>query len=217
MSPPRGDIAPSALVARLQEMPRPNERGLPFPRKDDDGNPVGTFAMWVLTQEEVDLCRADAERYATMLMKRKDEQVNQVAWDENFKSALLVEVLFRALREDGDLSKPLFRTPEEIRHLLSDEECVHLYEAYTAMQMRVGPLFRLLSAEELEEWIVLLAEGADHYPFELCSRGQLVALVLSFVSQMQALRTGKSSSGLASTDGAGTIPSASKTNQNEEG
>ena len=205
------NVEPSALLAKLQEMPRPGQRGLPFPRNNDDGQPIGKFAIWVLMQEEVDLARADAEVYATSLMnKKKDEgPANQVAWTENYQSAVLVEVLFRALRDDDDLSKPLFRSPEEIRHYLTDDECVHLFEAYSAFQHMYGPLFRTLNADELEEWIETLSKGADHYPFELCSRGQLVGLVISFASQMRGLLTGESLPGTPSTDGAGTTPASS--------
>ncbi|MCK9357686.1 MAG: hypothetical protein M0R22_11180 [Dehalococcoidia bacterium] len=207
---PPADVHPGELVARLQQMPRPNKRDLPFPRNDDDGQPIGKFALWVLMQHEVDLCRSDAERYATALMERPNkEKPNQFAWNENYQSALFVEVLYRSLRENDDLSKPLFRSPDEIRHHLSDDECVHLYEAYSAFQQTHGPLFRVLTGDEVDEWIEVLAEGADHYPFELCSRGQLVALVVSLASQIRTSRTGGSSSGTPSTDGATDTPSTS--------
>ena len=206
LNSPPADVAPSALLARLQDTPRPNERNLPFPRKDDDGNPIGTFAFWALMQEEIDLCRADAGAYADSLVKRdKDNNApNQRPWSENYESAVLVEVLFRTLRDNEDLNKPLFRSPDEIRHFLADDEIVHLYEAYSAMQQRRGPLFRVLTEDELEEWIDVLAKGADQYPFELCSRGQLVALVVSFASQMREWQIGKFSSGSDTTDGAET-------------
>jgi len=216
-SPPT-NVQPSALVARLQQMPRPGERGLPFPRLDDDGEPIGKFDVWVLVQEEIDTARADAEAYTTALMKREKDtnEPNQKAWEENYQSAVLVEVLFRALRDNDNASMPLFRSPEEVRHELSDDEIVHLFEAYSAFQQTHGPLFRVLTADELEEWIEVLSRGADHYPFELCSRGQLVALVISFASLMRPLPTGELSSGTASTDGVETTPNSSATKGDED-
>lgn len=215
--PPASEVARSTLVARLLDRPRPHRKGLPFPRVDDDGQPLGRFAVWVLTQEEVDLCRADAEKYASALCKHadKDDAPNQEAWRAIYMSALPVEVLARVLRDNDDLSVPLFRSPEEVRQL-SDDEVVHLFEAYTALQQTTSPLMRTLTEDEVEQWIEALAEGANEYPLELCSRGQLVVLVLSLVSLMRSSPTGSGSSGSGSTDGQDGTPSSSSSEKESE-
>ena len=82
--------------------------------------------------------------------------------------------------------------------------------------MRVVAAAEVDAALDFPALIEALAEGADAYPLELCSRGQLVVLVHSLAKLMRSYLTGEDSSGSASTDGQSGTPSTSTTAKESE-
>lgn len=207
---------PGALLSALLEASRPHER-MDWVRKDEDGKPLGTFVMQVLSASEVERAKGDAEKHVRGLLTTVNDAdtsgakaVNQAAWEDMYQSALAVELLYHACRDADDVRKTLFRTPDDIRDYMTSDEIAQLYDAYDGLQHRVGPLFRLLSDEELEWWIKTLEEGADKLPFGQLSHAALVQLIVSLGSLLRSLRIGTSSPGSESSDGSDTTNTASR-------
>lgn len=204
---PHSDVKPSELVRRLMDSKRPSEV-LPFPRTDADGKPIFEYQMMVLTQEELDSCIANAERYTRTTISDKtgsNEDISNVrreAWSEIYENAKCVELLYEAMRQPDDINKRLFMSPSEIRRHLTIDECALLFKSYEAVQFRFGPIWKLLSDDEIEAWVTTLSEGASSYPLEHMGQGALTQLVISLALRLHMLRTAIVSSGSPSEDGA---------------
>lgn len=198
--PPK-DIPASQLFTRMMDRARPGDV-CPYPRLDDDGNPLGEYRMQVLTQGELDDAFLDAEKYVKRRQKERakalgeneeeSQRGNQEAWREVFESAKMVEVIWRAAR-DRETGRPLFESPKQIRDNLSSQELTSLINAYDQVQHRFGPLYRSLTDTELEQWIQVLARGAEAAlgPLGLLSPGQLVQLIVSLASRLSTSPTSK--------------------------
>lgn len=204
---PPADVPAGELLRKLMDSALPSEV-IPWPRDGEDGKPIGQVAIRILTQDELDKCAANAERYVRNLLNSgiKDksqgsERVNQAAWAELFETAKAVELLYIACRKHDDLGTPLFRTPADIREFATPNEITHVLNAYMQLQFRFGPLWRLLTEEECDEWIRMLEAGADEYPLAQLSPGQLRLLVTSLVSRYGSLAMGKFSDGSQSSVG----------------
>lgn len=191
----------AALFVAITESARPHER-LPYVRFDDEGKPLGHFVCQVLSQREIDCCRGDAEKYTRRTLEQANDgdkdaakAVNQEAWRGVYNSALMVELLYQACRDEDDVRRHLFPDPDSIRTQLTGDEIAQLYDGYETLQFRRGPLFRTLTDEELEWWIDALKEGADQVPFGHLSHGQCVQLIVSLAARLSTSTTGKSSPG----------------------
>jgi hypothetical protein len=187
---------------------RPSEC-VPFPRNDDDGVPLATVRLIVLTQFEIDCCCANAEAYTRKILRElhrlSEEQANNVraeAWQEIYNNAKCIEVLYEAVREAEDVSKRAFVAPDSVRKLLTTDEAASLFHSYEAIQYKFGPLWRQLSNDEIEEWIEKLTAGVGAYPLAGLAQGALVQLVVSMAFRLQALKIDTGSSGSPSSDGA---------------
>lgn len=198
--PPK-DVEPSELARRLMDTKRPSDI-LPFVRNDEDGNPLCEYRMTILTQDEIDSCWANAEQYTRRVFKSKigtsDAEINMIrreAWNEVYENAKLVEVLYTAMRDKDDVNKRLWTAPSEIRKLLTQDECATLFRSYEEVQFKWGPLWRMLTAEEIDEWIVKLTEGAASYPLGHLGQGALVQLIASLAFRLKNLRSDIGSSG----------------------
>lgn len=212
--PPK-DIAPNDLVRRLGDTRRPSEV-LPFVRRDDDGNPLFSYRMLVLTVDELDIARANADQYTRGKLGEQlqisDEQANRVraeTWEMIFKDALIVEVLFASMRQSDDASKHIWDAPSQLRRLLTTDELAGLFDAYQSVQFRLGPMWRLLTEEEVDSWIEKLTAGAGYYPFVGLGQGQLVQLATSMAYRLGASKTAIGSSGLPSDDTTSDRPESS--------
>ncbi len=209
---------PSELLRRLMDSRRPSQV-LPFPRINDDGQPVCSYTMRILTQAELDEARANAERYTRGKLKETqkltDEQVNAVrreAWSEIYEDAKCIELLYLACRQPDDVSRPLFVAPRQIRELLTHDEAAALFSAYEAAQYRFGPQWRTMSEAECDQLIGKLVEGASSYPLLHLGPGALAQLVVSLAFQNAALKTATGSSGSPSSNTA-TEPSSSQNSE----
>jgi hypothetical protein len=207
LGPPQ-DVEPAALLRKLMDSRPPNEV-IDYPRKDDDGAPVGQLALRILTPDEIENATANAEAHVRRKLQsaskdRHDaaKQVNQQAWQELFESARAIELLYVACRVHDDLSKTLFNTPKDIRDFATLDEIATLLNQYEALQFRFGPQWRLLTEDECEDWIKTLEAGIDTVsPLGLLSLGQCHLLIKSLVSRYGSLVTDKSSDGSPSNAG----------------
>lgn len=190
---------PSELLSVFLSAERPHEV-LPWIRCGSDGKPAGEFRMQVLKQREVDQCKVDAERYVRHMVGESSKEFSSEAWRDMYQDALCSELLYHACRHVDDAEKRLFGSPDDIRELTADE-VVSLYNSYEQIQFRFGPLFRLLTDEQIEWWIEALSRGAESIPFGQLSHGQLVQLIVSLGVRLQSSTTGRSSLGSASSDG----------------
>ena len=207
--PPK-DVAPNALVAKLVQAEAPSEV-LPFPRRDADGNPLFEFRMKVLTQQEIDIACANAERHTRTVLREKadlsNEDVKHVrveAWDEIYQNARLIELLFHACKQVDDIKRGLFDAPGQLRKLLTADECAALFQMYVNVQYRYGPQWQELTEEEIDQWIDVLTEGiGSRAPLALLQlqQGQLAALVTSLAYRLRSSKTDTGSYGSPSTDG----------------
>lgn len=219
-APPK-DVQPSELARRLMDTKRPSDV-VPFIRKDEDGKPLCEYRMCVLVQDEIDACGANAEDHVRRLFKDKlsatDSDIALIrreAWTEVYENAKLVEVLYAAMRDKDDVNKRLWTAPSEIRHYLTQDECACLYRSYEEAQYRWGPLWSMLTPEEIDEWLAKLTEGAADYPLGHLGQGALVQLIVSLAFQLRNLKTGTGSSGSPS-EPTLTESSPSETDQPDE-
>jgi len=205
---PSPEVSPSETLRILAATEPPSEV-LPFPRRNDKGEPAFEYRMRVLTQYEIDLCCANSEQYSRKLLqgqlKITDEQVKHVrneTWRDVYENAKLIELLFTACRDKDDPKRKLFDAPGQLRKLLTADECAALFQAYQLVQGKYGPLWSQLSDEQIEEWIDRIVKGADLHPLSQLEPVALAMLVVGMAYRIRALRTGTGSSGSDSSDGA---------------
>lgn len=201
--PPDAEVSRSELFRRIADKAPPFQI-LPFPRKDDDGEPIGHYRLQVLRQRDIDQAAAEAERYVRKAMQDGSDKPNQEAWREVFDSALMVELVFRACRDKDDASRPLFPSPQDIRAELTQSEIVHLTNSYQLLQHLFGPSFARLTEDEVEEWLAALTRGGelDLGPLGCLSPGGLAQLIDGLVSLLLKSRTATFSVGRQSSDSA---------------
>lgn len=198
---PPTDIPASELLQKLQSVERPSEL-VPFPRNDADGKPLFQYRCRILTQSEIDQAVANAERHARQVLKEgsaslTDEQIAHVrkeAWEEIYNNAKCVELIYASARDPSN-NLPLFATAAQIRKLLTADEAAAMFHAYTAVQFKLGPQWRVLSASEIEEWIDALTTGVGVYPLAHLEPGPLAQLAHSLAYHLRALKTGTGSAG----------------------
>lgn len=192
MAGPPDDIPASKLWLKLQEMPRPS-RVVDFPRIGPDGSPVGSLAMWVLTQEEQMICSAAAEEFTRRVLK--DGRKEELGYDAVYSNAACVEILYRACRDPEDIKRPAFPTPKAIRETLTADECGRLFEHYLTVQLEVGPIVAHMSPEEMNAWVARIAEGGSAFPFDLLSSDVQKTLVLFMARRLASSPMATSSAG----------------------
>jgi hypothetical protein len=195
MSGPPDNIAPADLWAQITTTPRPS-RIVDFPRKGEDGNTLGQIRLRTLTQGEQMEAASAAERCAKKFMRDSvSSDQHNLGYDVVFRNASAVEILFRASFK-VDEWRFFFPSPDEMRKRLSVDEIGVLMHAYTLAQAELGPIVSLLTEAELEAWIERLAEGGQRVPLAFLSSEAQSELLVHMASQIQSLRTDKSSRGL---------------------
>jgi len=196
MAGPPNNIEPSKLWAALQSTPRPI-RLVDFPRKGANDEAIGQVAIWVLTQEELMVCSAEAEKFAREKLKAVDA-INRESfgYDALYGHEASIQILFRACRDPDDPEhRAAFPSPSSIRQGLTSIEVGTLFNHYLTIQAELGPLAATLTEEEMEAWIARIAEGGSAYPFDLLPSDLQRSLVLSMARRLRAFSTGTSSAG----------------------
>lgn len=190
MAFPPKDVSSSELFQKLVSAERPH-RITDIPRKGPDGEPIAQVALVVLTQEEMNLAAAEAERRTRKLLgadvpKKEDAQSG---YSDVYNNLAAVEILFRACRQADDTKRNAFRTPHEIQSALTSDEVGVLFHAYLTVQQELGPIVARMTEEEVDSWVRVLAEGGTADPLGLLSWGALTTLVLSMARRLHALQT----------------------------
>lgn len=190
---------PKDLWGEITAVPRPS-RDVAFPRKFPDGN-ERKLAIRVLTQEEQMVCAAAAEDFARKTILRdkgaaipKGDEARQ-GYDDIYKNAAAIEVLYRACRKVDDHTKPAFPSPTQMRAELSVDEVGVLFDHYLSTQAELGPIVARMSKEEVDAFVDRLMASGDRFPLDLLSPDLLKTLLLSMASRLHSLLTVTSSPG----------------------
>jgi|GEM_PF-2080823 len=196
MAAPPPNVPPSELWTKLEAMPRPFEV-VDFPRKGDDGNAIGQVAIWPLTAQEQIAANVEADRFAKRLLKEAQQKGEaNFGYEHTFSTEGSIQVLLRACRVPGDLSKPAFPSAAKMRETLAVEEVAALYRLYCVVQVELGPTITALSDEELEQWLVELQKGGSAAaPFALLSLEMQLTLVRFLASRAVTSSTDTFSAG----------------------
>ncbi|MBS2017192.1 MAG: hypothetical protein JST00_30185 [Deltaproteobacteria bacterium] len=199
MSGPPPNIPPSELWSALQQMPRPY-RVVDFPRKREDGTPIGQLAIWVLTPAEQIAANLAAERIIreavkASLPKEALTEKDLLGYQVAFTNAAQIEILLRACRDASDVTRPAFPNARAIRDHLTVDECACLIEAYFDVAAQVGPIIASLSQDDADAWIDRLIEGGSHDPLGSFSSGALRTLLRTSVARLTRSPTVSSSAG----------------------
>lgn len=201
MAGPPTNIEPSKLWAALQQAPRPF-RVIDFPRQGPTGEPVGQVAIWVLTQEELMIASAEAEKFAREKLKAVDS-INRESfgYDNLYAHEASIQILYRACRDvDDPERRSAFPSPGHIRQHMTSIEVGTLFAHYLTVQAELGPLAATLSDEEIDAWITRIAEGGSAYPFDLLPSELQRTLVLTMARRLRSSSTGTSSAGSPPSD-----------------
>lgn len=195
MPGPPKDIEASELWSLITTFPRPN-RIVDFPRKDPAGLVLGQLKMWVLTQEERNMCAAEAERYAKASLKEASGQTSGSGYAVLYDNEAAVQFLWRACRDINDEKRHAFPSPGMLRKALTGEEIGLLMRTYVMLQWELGPIAAdFTSLEEEEAWIRRLAEGGEVFPIASLSEGLQERLLLSMARRLANFWTATSSPG----------------------
>lgn len=167
---PDKSIPPSELFLKLLETPRPTEL-VDYPRKDENGNPIGKLRIQVLAQEDHDRARIAAHR--TMKEQGLDNEdlkgnaVQEVLGDTVARELLAMACLTETGPDDGN-GRPMygriFQDAKDLKKIRSDEIAV-LFQSYMATQAKYGPYESIVGDEaELNAWVKRLVEGGSGFP-----------------------------------------------------
>jgi hypothetical protein len=111
-SPPK-DVDPGDLFLQITAMPRPHHI-VDYPKRGEDGSPIGKLAMVVLTNQETQAATAAAEKFTrktlgdACAMPARGEPAE--GYSTMFANRANVEVLLRACRRVNNISIGFFPT-----------------------------------------------------------------------------------------------------------
>lgn len=201
MKPPE-DVSPSELFLKLSE-PLPTEV-IDFPRKDRYGNPLGKVRIKVLTMEDHNRARIQAQKalkqsvagFGIEALDKGDMDspaVREVLGDLVAHEILCMACVtdtpqFEATDERPAVYGRIFKTPADLRRALTADETLTLFEAYRLVQYKWGP-FELLADDEgdVDAWVKRLEEGARSFPLLALSLPQLHQLTSSLAARISTL------------------------------
>lgn len=202
MAKPPEDVSASELFLKLSE-PRPTEE-TDFPRNDRFGNPVGKFRIQVLTMEDHNRARILAQQalkktvagFGIEALDKSDmdspavqEVLGDLVAHEILCMACLTDKpLFEATEEHPATYGRVFKTPADLRRVLTADETLSLFRAYQMVQHKWGP-FELTTMDDgdIEAWIKRLSEGARGFPLLALSLPQLHELTSSLAVRISTL------------------------------
>lgn len=192
LNPPK-DVEPSALFKKLLETPRPSEV-VPFPRKDENGEPIDHVRIIVLTSEEHDKCRERATRYFTEEKKFNSDQMKTHAMRGALSDRIAYEMLVFSCHTAGEqgtdnntgqpLYPKIFHSPDDVRKVLSAHEIEVLYDSYQLVQDKFGPREH---DTNVDMWVERLREGGQHYPLLSLDLAEHVSLTSSLVDRVSSM------------------------------
>lgn len=169
MANPPSDVSPSELFLKLKEAPPVNEV-VPFPRLDDQGEPIYHIRMKVLTEGErqmaIRLAREAIKRYG-LPKDEMDTHIGRTVQDDAMKKEYVAMACLEA-EPSGDFDPPMYRrvfSGGKDLDVLTTHELTVLYNQYEVTQLKFGPLFSMMNNEdELNFWLRSVQEGAEEHP-----------------------------------------------------
>jgi hypothetical protein len=212
LSGPPTNVDPGALFAKLTSVPRPF-KVIDHPRKDPEtGQAIIQIALVPLTEGQLMACRAGAEAYSRLMLKDDDGKKtpgDSLGYRDLYVNAVYVEFLARACRHPGNLAFPVFPNgADQIRQNLTSDEVAVLFAACELWQAESGPIVSTMSAEEMQAWIDVLAEGASRVPLSQLSSAAKNDLLLHMASRIRSYSTGSFSPGSPAGSSVPSLPSA---------
>lgn len=135
---PTAKPEPSKLWRAISgETTRPTKL-VDFPREDENGLVPGRVRMRVLTQNEQMICATAAHGVARKHLK--EAEPGELGYERLYSDALMIEVLFRACRDEHDPNGFAFPTPLDMRAKLTTVECSRLLKAYLTAERELSPV-----------------------------------------------------------------------------
>lgn len=176
--------APSAFVAALIAKANRPHAVIPFPLLDDAGEPVAHVYIRGLSQEEEDVAFANARSYTLRLTA--EEGAGETRWkpDELEHNARASEILSIACRNADDPSKPFFEHGVVDTRQFETDVLGQLMNAYNELKELYYPRLREMSKEDFDEFVDVIAAGAEQLPFWRLSRATLEAFCRSAVTSL---------------------------------
>lgn len=209
--PPANEDA-ADLWAKITTLPRAH-KVVDFPRVDADGSSLGQVAIVVLTGDEVHLSNLNAEKFIRKAYKDAMGEVPKAdemsgSFQSMYNTRATREILFRSCKKaehceagpdgvcivDHDKLAPFFPTQEAIGKLTTDETAV-LMRHYMQTQSTLGPIVKLMSQSEMDEWLEVLARGGRADPLAFLSLEDVTRLLMHSANRLYPLQTGNSSLG----------------------
>lgn len=164
------------LWAAITAMPRPH-RLVDFPRKGQDGVPMGQVAIVVLTQTEQIQAAAATEDFARKVIKDMPKEGDaRRGYDDVYSNHMAVELLFRCCKKPDDPKANFFPTTHAIQDHMTPDEVGVLVRAYMEVQAEIGPIMANMSDEEVDAWVKRLREAGSRVPLASLSLAALIDL-----------------------------------------
>jgi hypothetical protein len=193
--PPK-DITPTDLWTLITQTPRANKL-IESPLQLPDGS-YAPMLIWVLTQEESQLCTIEAEKFTRKMLKEKGDGVprnDEVSegYRNLYETRAAVEILNKACRKATDITKPFFPTAQEISKKLTTDQIGCLMREYIIVQQELGPIVSQMEQYEFNAWVEKLAKGGSaHFLGFLTSEAQN-QFIVAMASQLYKLQMDKCS------------------------
>lgn len=197
MAMPPADIPPNELWLQITQMPRPF-RVVDFPREDPvTGKPVAQLAMMLLTQQEAMTCQLAAEKFARAHMKDDMPRESEArdGYQDLYRNAAAVEVLFRSCKRLEDVKLPFFPSPELMRKNLSQDEIGVLSMSYNRVRAELGPYVTELTKEQLDAWLKVLSQGGNADFLDFLSSEAKSELIVHLASHLSSYTMSSTSLG----------------------
>lgn len=199
MGMPPTDVNPGDLFGRLCQSPRPTTV-VDFPRKDPvSGKPVAQMRLVALTMADHDDARLQAKE--TIKEHVKDRGDLSIKLVEEILGDLVARfILMKACRwtkavkgredkADGTQYPYVFAELGDFEKAqISADELAVLFSMWEKFQHDSGPMYcDVATEEELNAWIVRLAQGASDHPLSRISLPQLADLTVLLARRAYSL------------------------------
>lgn len=196
--PPK-NIESSDLWAQIIQQPRAF-RIIDSPLKLNDGSPV-PIAIWVLTQEESQICTIEAERFTRKMLKEQGGEIpksNEMSegYHNLYETRAQAEILAKACRNPADLLKPFFPSVPAISKKLTTDEIGVLLNQYIIIQQEIGPIVSHMEEYEFNAWIEKLAKGGSASFLGSLTSAAQNQFIMSMANQLWKLQMDKCSVGM---------------------
>jgi hypothetical protein len=197
MASPPNDVKPADLWLKLSERPRPATE-IDFPAKNKDGSPLGKCKLRVLTENENNLARAQADIVAREIMKAGAPKPGEFSYgyEDIYRNECAVQLVAMACRNVENENFPLFPSAKHARAICTTDELGILAQAYQQFRVHSGPLLTEMTADEMEAWLASLQKGgADAGPLVSWDGVTLRQFIMFLVSKVSTSSTDTGSAG----------------------